>query len=136
MKKPSPNIPCPCQSGLKYKKCCQKYHKGALPATALDLMRSRYSAYALGMADYIIKTTHPDNSDYTEDIVHWREEIVQFSKGTAFKGLTIIEYTDTSLEAFVTFEASLSTGLLRERSRFLLVDRHWLYVDGTFSQSA
>ncbi len=54
MAKPSPNLPCPCGSGLKYKKCCQKYHKGALPSTALLLMKSRYSAYALGLADYIM----------------------------------------------------------------------------------
>ena len=130
MKKPSPNIPCPCQSGRKYKKCCQKYHKGALPATALDLMRSRYTAYALGLADYIIQTTHPDNSDYTEERSRWRDEILAFSKTTAFEGLTIIDYTDTSPEAFVTFEAALSSGLLREKSRFLKENGRWFYIDG------
>ncbi|HHD72452.1 MAG TPA: zinc chelation protein SecC, partial [Epsilonproteobacteria bacterium] len=29
MAKYSPNLPCPCQSGRKYKKCCALYHKGA-----------------------------------------------------------------------------------------------------------
>ena len=47
MKKFSINSPCPCGSGGKYKKCCQKYHKGALAKDALTLMKSRYSAYAL-----------------------------------------------------------------------------------------
>ena len=47
---------CPCCSG-KSAICCQKYHKGLTPENALVLMRSRYSAYALGVGDYLIETT-------------------------------------------------------------------------------
>ncbi|MCF6205954.1 MAG: SEC-C domain-containing protein [Sulfurovum sp.] len=132
MAKPSPNLPCPCGSGLKYKKCCQKYHKGALPSTALLLMKSRYSAYALGLADYIMQTTHPDNSDFTEDTTDWRESILAFSHTTAFNGLKIIEYIEGNGESFVTFEAILSSGILKEKSRFLKTAGKWLYVDGVF----
>ncbi|QOR61518.1 YchJ family protein [Sulfurovum sp. ST-21] len=133
MKKPSPNLPCPCGSGFKYKKCCQKYHKGALPATALLLMKSRYCAYALGLADYIIDTTHPDNDDFTDDTVRWREEILAFSRGTLFLSLSIITFSETESEAYVTFEAKLSSGLLREKSRFLKEKGKWLYYDGDFT---
>ena len=133
MQKPSPNLPCPCGSGVKYKKCCQKYHKGALPANAQLLMRSRYSAYAFGLADYIIKTTHPDNSDFTPETKQWKEEILQFSQGTEFLGLKVTHFTDGKKEAFVTFEASLSSGLLKEKSRFLKENDRWLYVDGEFT---
>jgi len=134
MKKPSPNLPCPCDSGQKYKKCCQKYHKGALPANAELLMRSRYSAFAYGLADYIIKTTHPDNSDHTNDIQSWREEILSFCNNTSFLGLKVMEFSNTEREAFVTFKASLSSGILHEKSRFLKENGQWLYVDGTWEQ--
>jgi SEC-C motif-containing protein len=131
-KKPSPNLPCPCNSGYKYKKCCQKYHKGALPANALLLMRSRYSAYALGLADHIIRTTHHDNSDFTDALERWREDILTFCEKTDFKGLKIIEFLDGKDESYVTFEASLSSGMLKEKSRFLKENGIWLYVDGIF----
>jgi len=132
MIKASANIPCPCGSGLKYKNCCRRYHQGALAPDALSLMKSRYSAYATGNADYIIKTTHPDNSDCSEEKQGWRASILAFCKETAFEGLKIIDYNKEckNKEAFVTFEAYLSSGILKEKSRFLKTEERWLYVDG------
>jgi len=128
----SPNSPCPCGSGVKYKKCCSLYHKGAFAPNALILMKSRYSAYATDNADYIIKTTHPDNSDYTEDKTRWRASILEFSQHTDFLKLKIIDFVDGETEAYVSFVAKLSSGELKEKSRFLQVDGRWLYVDGKF----
>ncbi len=54
----SKNSKCPCGSGKKYKICCFRLHKGLLAKNALELMKSRFSAYAVGDANYIIKTTH------------------------------------------------------------------------------
>ncbi len=39
------NSACPCGSKNKYKRCCQIFHKGGIPKTALELMKSRYVAY-------------------------------------------------------------------------------------------
>lgn len=128
----SPNSPCPCHSGEKYKKCCQPYHKGILPSNALRLMRSRYSAFALGLFGYIMATTHPDNPDFTDEKEQWQQSILHFSDNTRFMGLKISEFTDGEEEAFVSFEARLDSGTLRERSRFLKVEEKWLYVDGEF----
>ena len=127
MKKTSPNTPCPCGSHQKYKKCCLIYHKGANPKTALLLMKSRYSAYAVGDSAYIIKTTHPNNSDYTDDIKNWRESIELFCKDTEFLGLEIMEFIDGDDEAFVTFKAKLSSGDMIEKSWFLKVEGRWVY---------
>ncbi len=127
MKKISPNSPCPCGSYVKYKKCCAKYHKGALPPNALSLMKSRYSAYAVGDSRYIIKTTHPDNPDYSIDTVSWLESIDIFCQSTNFLGLEILEFVDGAEEAFVAFQASLSSGDMSEKSRFLKVEGRWLY---------
>jgi len=131
----SPNAPCPCGSGDKYKKCCQRYHKGALAPDALTLMRSRYSAYAVGNADYIIKTTHPDHPDHILGRSQWKEEILTFSKHTDFLSLHIIDSIDGETEAYVTFEAKLSSGILREKSRFLKENGQWLYVDGEYEKA-
>jgi len=130
MKKISPNTPCPCGSKIKYKKCCGVYHKGALPKTALLLMKSRYSAYAVGNSSYIIKTTHPDNNDYSEDVKAWKESIYLFCEHTEFLGLKIEEFTEGENEAFVTFKAKLNSGDLVEKSLFYKENGRWLYVSG------
>ena len=132
MKKTSPNAPCPCGSKNKYKKCCQPYHKGAKAKTALLLMRSRYSAYAVGNSSYIIKTTHQNNPDFTDNIKAWQESIENFSQATDFLGLEILEFVDGGKEAFVTFRASLSSGDMVEKSRFLKEGDEWLYERGEF----
>jgi SEC-C motif-containing protein len=132
MAKLSPNAPCPCGSQKKYKKCCGVYHKGALAPDALTLMKSRYSAYAADQSHYIIKTTHPDNCDYTEDTKRWKASIETFSRHTDFLGLKILDFTEEGEEAYVTFEANLSSGLLKERSRFVNEGSQWLYVEGFF----
>jgi len=127
MKKISPNQLCPCGSDIQYKKCCSIYHKGALIPTALLLMKSRYSAYAVGDSAYIVKTTHSNNSDFTENMKIWKESIDTFSLNTDFLALEILEFIDGEEEAFVTFKAKLSSGEMLEKSRFLKLGNAWLY---------
>ena len=93
-------------------------------------MKSRYSAYALGKSNYIIQTTHPDNPDYSTDTENWEASISHFSRHTDFLGLNIIEFIDGEEEAYVTFTARLSSGNMKEKSRFLKVGGAWLYRDG------
>jgi SEC-C motif-containing protein len=94
-------------------------------------MRSRYSAYALCLADYIIRTTHPDNPQYCKDFGVWKQEILKFSKGTIFKGLKILEFVDGPSSATVTFTAILEQrgqdASFTEKSGFLKVGRSWVY---------
>ncbi len=130
MPKISINASCPCGSGDKYKKCCRIYHQGAKAPDALTLMKTRYSAYAANEYAYIIKTTHPKNPDYSIEMQTWKTSILAFSNHTEFLGLEIIEFIDTPHEAFATFTAHLSSGILNEKSRFLKTDGKWLYVDG------
>jgi len=128
MSKISPNIPCPCGSWLKYKKCCAIYHKGARAKDALILMKSRYSAFATSNSRYLIQTTHQDNIEYTTNIKEWRESLDRYCRDREFLSLEIIEFIDGEDEAFVTFKAKISTGDLVEKSRFLKVSGAWLYV--------
>ena len=95
-------------------------------------MRSRYSAYSLHLADYILKTTHPTNSDYTVETALWKENILEFCYNTQFLGLKIGEFIDGETVAYVTFDAILNSGSLKEKSRFLKEDGKWLYESGSF----
>ena len=132
MKKLSPNAPCPCGSRKKYKKCCRRYHEGMFASDALSLMKSRYSAYAAGRSDYIIKTTHPENPDYRQDTEAWKREIDRFCQTHDFTGLEIVSAEEGEQEAYVTFIAYLGSQRLREKSRFCKEAGRWYYRSGEF----
>ena len=133
----SPNDICPCGSLKKYKKCCKPFHdKITFPKTALELMKSRFSAFAVLIAFYIIFTTHENNSDYISDLKSWNQDIMNFSKNTRFERLEILDFIEGEVESFVTFKATLfqdNTDIsFIEKSRFLKVEDKWLYIDGQF----
>jgi SEC-C motif-containing protein len=132
------NDECPCGSLKKYKKCCKVFHNGSNPKTAEELMRSRFTAYILNDADYIIKTTHSDNQDYTLNIESWKKDIINFSDYTDFIKLEIFESIEGETESFVKFRATLQQDNLdasfTENSRFLKINDKWFYVDGTFKE--
>ena len=134
------NNPCPCGSLQKYKKCCKVFHdKIKLPKTAFELMKSRFTAFAVQNADYIIFTTHKDNPDFTNDIKSWKADILDFSQNTNFEKLEILDFSEEDAEdteSFVTFKATLKQYnndiSFTEKSRFLKENGKWLYVDGQF----
>ena len=135
----SVNSLCPCGSKEKYKKCCQLFHKGKNPSNALELMKSRYSAYAVSDAIYIIKTTHQENNDFSADTKKWKDEITSFCKNTNFERLEILEFMDGTNEASVTFKAVISMqnedATFIEKSKFYKIDGKWFYHSGEFLNS-
>ncbi|HVE83397.1 MAG TPA: YchJ family metal-binding protein [Myxococcales bacterium] len=54
---------CPCGSGQRYRACCRPFHDGAEPPDPVALMRSRFSAFAVGEAGYVWRTLHPEHPD-------------------------------------------------------------------------
>ncbi len=136
----SVNSICPCGSLKKYKKCCKLFHDDIKkPSNALELMKSRFSAFAFCKSDYIIKTTHQKNCDFSLDTFSWRDDIEKFSKNTNFEKLEILDFIDSEIESFVTFKATLFQNKkdisFIEKSRFLKENNIWLYVDGEFLNS-
>jgi SEC-C motif-containing protein len=119
---------CLCHSGKEYADCCKPYHEGVAAPTALALMRSRYSAYALHNIDYVMRTTH---QAYRKKGAQWRKDLEQFSKTTQFIGLEILEDLPGEKESFVTFRALLEQGgndlSFTEKSRFLKEKGAWYY---------
>ena len=108
---------------------------GEQAPTAIALMRSRYSAYALGLDEYIIRTTHPKNPLYEKNLRKWAEEIRRFSQETQFIKLEIESFG----EDWVAFVAHLNQNgcpvLLKERSRFAKLDGKWLYLSGILTET-
>jgi len=124
----SKNSKCPCGSGKKYKECCGRWHKLGSAPNALLLMKSRYSAYAVGNTEFIIKTTHKDSPHYEKDINEWKKSIKEFSK-SSFKKLEIIGFIDGEKEAYVEFKAFIDDYEMHEKSYFIKEDK-WYYVKG------
>ena len=128
---------CPCCSNLAYDKCCKPFHEGKICSNALDLMRSRYSAYALDKTSYIIETTHIDSPSYNMNMQEWEEEIRRFSKKTSFEKLEIMDFSDGEKTAYVTFRAYLKQNekdvSFTEKSLFEKVDGKWFYKMGEIS---
>ncbi|MEU5113664.1 YchJ family protein [Streptomyces longwoodensis] len=117
---------CPCGLPEPYDACCGRFHRGAAAApTAERLMRSRYSAFVRGEADYLLRTWHPRTRPARLDLdpgTRWTGlEILATEDGTAFHSTGVVE-----------FRASYRGGALHERSRFERVDGAWAYVDGDF----
>lgn len=132
----SPNNNCPCGSTKKYKKCCKPFHNGTFPKTAVELMKSRFCAYAIKNAEYIMATTHKTNQDFSNDTFAWSNSILDFCEATDFLDVNILEQIDGEVESFVTFKANLMQNGIDasfiEKSRFLKEENKWFYVDGTF----
>ncbi|OGN62902.1 MAG: hypothetical protein A3F09_00185 [Chlamydiae bacterium RIFCSPHIGHO2_12_FULL_49_11] len=125
---------CPCRSGKQYEACCQIFHQGKNPDTALQLMRSRFAAYALCLPDYIIHTTHPANPQFFHDTAEWTRKISEFSSHTEFKDLEILGFQESNISATVTFVAHLLQDQkdvsFAEKSYFEKVKGRWLYRSG------
>ncbi|MCG7597186.1 YchJ family protein [Mycobacterium sp. PSTR-4-N] len=119
---------CPCGRGVAAQQCCLPLLKGERQAqTAEELMRSRYTAFAVGDAEYLWRTWHPRT----------RPERVTIDPAVQWTGLQILDTgtdTDTDTVEFrATYREGQRTGTLHERSRFAVRARRWFYIDGEVS---
>lgn len=127
---------CPCGSGKAYAACCGPFlDHDALPATAEQLMRSRYTAYVLGREDYLRATWHAstqpvDLGAALTGRVKWLGlQIRRTEAGGAADREGAVEFV-------ARYKRDGRAGRLHEVSRFVREDGRWLYVDGQFPQPA
>ena len=124
---------CPCGSGRPAPECCARWRTGgAAPLGAPDpesLMRSRFTAYALGDDAYVLATWAPETRPAElfapgEARPKWLRLEVKAS-GTAADGRTgWVDFTAVGRTAQGAFR-------MTEHSRFRRDDAgRWLYVDG------
>ena len=117
---------CPCGAGA-YAECCEPFHASRVEApTAEALMRSRYSAFVLGLDHYLWRTWHPRTRPEhvsLDDTVWTGLEILDVVDGT--------EHDQTGIVEFVAhYRDGRLAGRMHERSRFEYRGRRWMYVDG------
>jgi SEC-C motif-containing protein len=125
-------VECPCGQrdergrAQAFAACCGRYLGGqALAPDAQQLMRSRYTAYTLGLAPYLLSTWHPST----------RPAELSLDANVKWLGLEVRHHNALDTErAEVEFVARSRVGgrgqRLHERSRFVREGGQWLYVDG------
>ena len=121
---------CPCNPLKSFSFCCEKFLKNAAnPQSPEELMRSRYSAYALGNMDYIQQTMLSPAADNFN-----LEEAIESTKKTRFTRLKVMKTWFENENGFVEFKAKYFVEkkcfVLHEKSEFHKVDGKWFYVDG------
>jgi SEC-C motif-containing protein len=91
-------------------------------------MRSRFTAYALQNAAYLLDTwdaaMRPTSIDFSEENVNWlRLEIISTKKGGAFDTKGMVEF-----KAYYWQEGQEC--VMHEASKFIKHDGNWFYRDG------
>lgn len=70
--------PCPCGSSESYSRCCGRIHRDVnayKSATASQVVRARYSAYAKKQPEFLMASTHPLHKDFDSDLKRWKDQI-------------------------------------------------------------
>ncbi|MET8837053.1 YchJ family metal-binding protein [Micromonospora sp. NPDC004540] len=118
---------CPCGSALPYPDCCGPIHRGAsAAATAEALMRSRYSAFAVGDAEHLLhswhSTTRPPRLRLDPGTRWTRLEVLDTDRGGLFD-------TEGTVRFRAHYREAGRPGTVAEHSRFVREDGRWVYMD-------
>ena len=111
---------------LSFLNCCSQYiERGLKPLDAYSLMRSRYTAFALEIAPYLLTTWHPKH----------RPQEIQFERGIKWVGLEILDCCDTGptssdVEFIARYKVGGKAQKIHERSHFVFEESRWYYTDG------
>ena len=132
---------CPCGSALTFDVCCKPLLDGQPALSAEQLMRSRYSAFYLGHADYLSQTTHASyrNAEQQDNLSalqtqEWLSlQVLNTEKGTAKDAKGVVEFI-----AYYQHDhhhhhhdgACESVHQLHERSYFVKEKNLWYYTQG------
>ena len=129
---------CACGSSKDYQDCCSPIITGAERApTAEALMRARYTAYTQKDIGFIMRSTHPDGRDDSDEAAMqaWAEaadwqglEILQTAAGQADDKKGLVEFIAHYNVAGVAHHH-------HEVSGFIQTDDGWLFRDGEVRHS-
>ncbi len=119
---------CICLSGETYAACCGRFHTGqSWAATAEQLMRSRYSAFAAHYQSYLLQTWHPQTRPAEvgfDDDLQWRRlDILRTDHGGPLD-------TAGTVRFMAHYRSAGQRGFQEETSSFMRIDHRWFYVDG------
>lgn len=126
----SDNPACPCNPQRLYAECCKPFHQGNAAPTPELLMRSRYSAFAFLLADYLVKTWH-SSSRPQQLILDKAPQWCSLSvKAAAMQG-----DNNGTVEFCAVYKSERGWGKLEERSHFVKENGQWYYRDGEAKDS-
>jgi SEC-C motif-containing protein len=118
-------LTCPCGLGDDYGACCGRLHAGAPALTAESLMRSRYSAFAVADAAYLLRTWHPSARPKTLDLdpdLRWtRLAVLETQDGGLFDDAGTVRFR-------AVYVKDGKRGVLDETSRFVRQGKLWTYL--------
>jgi SEC-C motif-containing protein len=118
-------------------------HKGQVASSAEALMRSRYTAFALNLQDYLLSSWHPST----------RPERIELSQDTQWRRLEIIDVSNDDVKGRVHFKAyyqepnqdinaqitksnashsTMQWHLIEEKSGFVFERGNWFYLSGDY----
>jgi SEC-C motif-containing protein len=122
-----PTRPCPCGSEQAYGDCCGRLHRReTTAATAEQLMRSRFSAFATGDTTHLLRTWHHRTRPARLTLdprQRWtRLDVLGTERGGLFDTAGTVEFR-------AHYRTSGRPGSLHERSRFVREDGEWVYLD-------
>lgn len=120
---------CYCCSNVVFSDCCEPFLiKSKVPNVPEQLMRSRYSAYVLQKADYLIQTTH-----ISKRKLYDKSEILLWAKANTWLKLEILNTTENQVEFKAYYlDEQLQGQVHHEKSTFKQENGIWYYVDGIF----
>ncbi|MCQ2388989.1 MAG: YchJ family protein [Kiritimatiellae bacterium] len=124
---------CPCKSGKTYGECCGPVHAGARKAeTAEELMRARYSAYAVEEIGFLKTSGGSDvQAEFDE------KSSLEWARSAKWNGLEILATEkggvgdDEGVVEFVAHYAAQGKDVAHhERAFFQKIDGEWKFIDG------
>lgn len=120
---------CYCGSNKSFESCCRPFIQGIqFPKNPEELMRSRYTAYAIQNADYLLTTTHVSQQKY-----YSISEILEWAKNNTWLKLEVISAQENRVEFKAHYlDENLQEQVHHEHSTFKLEKEKWFYVDGEF----
>lgn len=127
--------PCYCHNSAAFEQCCAPLLQGQAQATTPEaLMRSRYSAYRLGLGEYLYHSWHPETrGELTPEL------LTESARDSEWLGLDIVfsrggtgdEQGEVEFKARYRDRGRIY--LLHERSLFLRDQGSWRYHSGRFN---
>ncbi|AOK28065.1 hypothetical protein WS67_14855 [Burkholderia singularis] len=142
---PAPRpLDCPCGGAApgagarapRYADCCARLIDAHIPAAnALELMRSRYSAYVLGETDYLRATWDPRTCPADLDADAERADAPRWL-GLSIKRYAQLDDTHAEVEFVARYKIGGRAFRMHETSRFVRDEQaRWRYVDGDVTQA-
>lgn len=121
------NAACYCGSKKPFEACCERFLSGkAFPATAEELMRSRYSAYVTVNVPYIIETTAPKFRKY-----YSAKSISEWASGSTWISLEILSVSENRVKFVATYlDEKRELTRHTEDSRFEQIGGRWYFAEG------